>query len=84
MIKLFEPIVDLSFHQRLGFEDKEHTGQICNGSDDYLIVPGGQPPRVPITAVRALTVAQRQQLLQAAGMPARHSHTTTQPAPPKN
>ncbi|HEY3850937.1 MAG TPA: DUF6491 family protein, partial [Steroidobacteraceae bacterium] len=30
VIKLFEPVFDLSFKQGLGFEDREHTGQICN------------------------------------------------------
>lgn len=84
VIKLFEPVFNLSFHQGLGFKDREHTGQICNNGDDYLIVPGWQPPQVPIVAVRALTTAEQDQLLRAAGMPVPHSRTATQPAPPKN
>jgi hypothetical protein len=28
LIKLFEPVIDLSFKQGLGFQDKEHSGQI--------------------------------------------------------
>jgi hypothetical protein len=48
VIKLFEPVFNLSFKQDLGFEDKEQFGQICNNGDDYLVVPGWQPPQVPI------------------------------------
>lgn len=84
VIKLFEPVFDLSFKQRLGFLDREHTGQICNDGDDYLLVPGWQPPQVPITAVRALTTAQRNELLQAAGMPVPHPHTPPPAEPPKS
>jgi hypothetical protein len=84
VIKLFEPVLDLSFKQGLGFEDKEHAGQICNNGDDYLIVPGWQPPQVPIVAVHALTMAEQDQLLRAAGKPAPHARTPTQPAPAKN
>jgi hypothetical protein len=84
VIKLFEPVFDLSFKQGLGFEDKEHTGQICNNGDDYLIVPGWQPPQVPIVAVHALTMAEQDQLLRAAGKPVPHPRAATQPVPPKN
>ena len=84
VIKLFEPVFSLSFKQGLGLEDREHTGQICNNGDDYLVVPGWQPPQVPIVAVHALTMAEQDQLLQAAGKPVPHPHTATQPAPPKN
>jgi len=84
VIKLFEPVFSLSFHQALAFEDKEHVGQICNNGDDYLLVPDGQPPRVPIVAVRALTMADQDRLLQAAGLPVPHSRAAAPPAPPKN
>jgi hypothetical protein len=47
VVKLFEPVFDLNFKQGLGFEDREHTGQICNSGDDYLLVPGWAPPEVP-------------------------------------
>ncbi len=81
MIKLFEPVFDLGFHQRLGFIDREHTGQICNDGDDFLEVPGGEPPQVPISAVRALTRAEQDELLQAAGLPVPHSHTAAASRP---
>jgi Family of unknown function (DUF6491) len=85
VIKLFEPVFDLSFKQGLGFKDKEHTGQICNNGDDNLIVPGWQPPEVPIVAVHALTMAEQDQLLRAAGKPVPHPRTGAvygvQPAP---
>jgi hypothetical protein len=84
VIKLFEPVFDLSFKQGLGLEDREHTGQICNDGDDYLVVPGWQPPQVPIVAVHALTMSEQNQLLRAAGKPVPHAHTAAQPAPPKN
>jgi hypothetical protein len=67
LVKLFEPVFDLGFYLRLGFEDVEHTGQICNGSDDYLIVRGYTPPRIPIVAVHELTKAQQTALLRSAG-----------------
>jgi hypothetical protein len=82
VIKLFEPVFNLSFHQGLGFEDKEHTGQICNNGDDYLVVPGWQPPQVPIIAVHALTASEQDELLRAAGKPV-PQHPATQPTSPQ-
>jgi hypothetical protein len=79
VIKLFEPVFNLSFDQGLGFEDREQTGQICNNGDDYLIVPDWQPPQVPIVAVHALTMAEENQLLQAAGKPVPHSASHSPP-----
>ncbi len=84
VIKLFEPVFSLSFKQGLGLEDREHSGQICNNGDDYLVVPGWQPPQVPIVAVHALTLAEQDQLLEAAGIPVRHPNTATEPTPPRN
>jgi hypothetical protein len=84
VVKLFEPVFNLSFKQGLGFEDKEHTGQICNDGDDYLLVPGWQPPQVPIVAVHALTMDEQAQLLRAAGKPVPRPRSATQPAPPKS
>jgi hypothetical protein len=82
VIKLFEPVFNLGFKQGLGLEDKEHSGQICNDGDDYLIVPGWQPRQVPIVAVHAITMAEQAQLLKAAGKPVpRPYKTATQPAP---
>ncbi len=89
VIKLFEPVFSLSFKQGLGFEDREHTGQICSNGDDYLLVPGWQPPQVPIVAVHALTPAEQARLLQAAGKRIPHSsagpqpNAAPQPAPPQ-
>jgi hypothetical protein len=84
VIELFEPVFSLSFKQALGFEDKEHTGQICNNGDDYLLIPGEQPSRVPIVAVHALTMDEQDQLFEAAGKPLAHPRTATQSAPPKH
>lgn len=67
LVKLFEPVFDLSFHLNLGFEDVERTGQICNDADDYLIVRGYVPPRVPIVAVHKITMAEQAALLRSAG-----------------
>lgn len=84
VIKLFEPVFSLSFKQGLGFEDREHSGQICNNGDDYLVVPGFQPPQVPIVAVHALTPDQEDQLLQAAGKPLPKRRAAAPPPPPAN
>ena len=68
LIKLFRPLVGLRFHQALGFRDAEHTGQICNDSQDELVVRGrGGQPSVPIVAVHTITPAEHVQLLKAAG-----------------
>jgi hypothetical protein len=83
VVKLFEPVFSLGFKQGLGFEDKEHVGQICNDGDDYLLVPGWQPPNVPIVAVHALTADEENHLLSAAGLPVPRAHTATQTSPAK-
>jgi hypothetical protein len=82
VVKLFEPVFNLGFKQGLGFEDREHVGQICNEGDDYLLVPGWQPPRVPIVAVHALTRGEEDRLLVAAGLPVPRAHTTAKTTPP--
>jgi hypothetical protein len=64
LVKLFEPIYDLQFHESLGFEDIEHNGQLCK--DDYVVARGEIPRRTPITAVRALTPDQAKQIIAAA------------------
>jgi hypothetical protein len=84
VIKLFEPVFSLKFKEGLGLDDREHTGQICNDGDDYLLVPGWQPPQVPIVAVHALTTEEQAHLLQVAGKPVPKTPTVTQSAPPKN
>jgi hypothetical protein len=63
LIALFEPVPDLRFHRRLGLEDDEGTGLICDRSLAGLVVPHWQPHRVPIVAVHALTQPQLQRLL---------------------
>jgi len=65
LVKLFEPVPDLSFHDRVGFDDGDHDGQICSLGDD-VIVRGSFEQHVPITAVRALTPDQVKQLKAAA------------------
>jgi hypothetical protein len=83
VVKLFEPVFSLGFKEALAFEDREHNGQICNNGDDYLVVPGFQPPQVPIVAIHALTPEQEDQLLQVAGkpLPKRHAAAAATPAP---
>jgi hypothetical protein len=63
LVKLLEPVPNLKFHQRLGFEDDEHTGRICDHSMDDLVVPHWQPHRIPIVAVHRLSAPERQLLL---------------------
>ena len=61
LVKLFQPIPDLIYHDKIGFEDGNHNGQICSLGDD-LIVHGPFPLRVPISAVRVLTLSEVRQL----------------------
>ena len=65
LIKLFEPVPVLKFRERLGFLNSEHTGMICDGTMDDLVVPDWQPARIPIVAVRQLTSPEAQDLLAA-------------------
>ena len=83
VIKLFEPVFSLKFKEGLGLDDREHTGQICNDGDNYLLVPGWQP-QVPIVAVHALTTDEQARLLQVAGKPEPKPPMATLPAPIKN
>jgi hypothetical protein len=67
LVKLFAPIVDLQFHERLGFQGGAgDPGQIC-GDNAYVIVGGAIPDREPVIAVRALTPTQAKRLLSAPG-----------------
>jgi Family of unknown function (DUF6491) len=63
LIKLFAPVPNLKFDQRLGFQDVEHSGMICDGEVDNLAVPHWGPRRIPIVAVRKLTVPEERSLL---------------------
>src|SRR6185437_247026 len=44
LIKLMYPVFDLPLHINLGFQDVDHTGQICNDSRDNLVVPHYHAP----------------------------------------
>jgi hypothetical protein len=70
LVQLFEPVPTLRFAERLGFEDVEHTGMICNGAADDVIVPNWQPHRIVITAVHQVTPEEARQLLLANGLKA--------------
>ena len=63
LIKLFEPVPTLKFKERLGFADAERTDMICNDAMDDLVVPHWEPNRIPIVAVRKLTVPEAEHLL---------------------
>ncbi|HEX2790646.1 MAG TPA: DUF6491 family protein [Steroidobacteraceae bacterium] len=66
LLKLFEPVPELNFKERVGFEDSDHNGMLC-GYGDYLVVRDEVAPwRVPIVAFRKLTPEQAKQLLPAA------------------
>jgi|SRR5580658_5285022 hypothetical protein len=70
LLKLFEPIPELNFKQRVGFEDSDHDGQLCGNGADYLVVRDDTvPQRVPIVAFRKLSPAEAKQLLPAAKAP---------------
>jgi Family of unknown function (DUF6491) len=78
LIKLFAPVPGLKFDQRLGFQDVEHSGMICNGELDNLVVPHWAPHLIPIVAVRRLSAAQERQLLAE-----NHINRPPRSAPPK-
>ncbi|HEY7929663.1 MAG TPA: DUF6491 family protein [Steroidobacteraceae bacterium] len=75
LVQLFQPIPTLRFAQRLGFEDVERSGMICNNAADYAIVPNWQPHRVTITAVHQVTEQEARQLLLANGLKAPRQKT---------
>ena len=64
LVKLFAPVIDLDFHQTLGFEDTAHNGELCAGDD--LIARGSVPRRMAISAVRSLSPQQAKDLRAAA------------------
>jgi hypothetical protein len=68
LVQLFEPVPTLKFAERLGFEDVERTGQICNSAQDYVLVPNWTPHRIPITAVRQVTRQEARGLMLANGL----------------
>lgn len=70
LLQLFEPIPTLKFAERMGFEDVERTGRICDSAADYALVPNWQPHRVVITAVHQVTEEEARQLLLANGLKA--------------
>jgi hypothetical protein len=65
LIKLSQPVPDLSSHESLGFDAGRHDGRICGVPGDLLVRTPG-PQRVAVSAVRALTGAQVKQLKTAA------------------
>jgi hypothetical protein len=64
LVKLFAPVIDLDYHQTLGFEDTAHSGELCRGDD--LIARGSSPRRMGISAVRSLSPQQAKDLRAAA------------------
>ena len=68
LVQLFAPVPTLQFAERLGFEDVERTGMICNNAQDDVIIPNWTPHRVPITAVRQLTRPEARALMQSNGL----------------
>jgi hypothetical protein len=75
LLKLFEPVPELNFKERVGFEDSDHNGMLCGNGGDYLVLRDDiGPRRVPIVAFRKLTPEQLKQFLPASKTPA------TQPA----
>jgi hypothetical protein len=86
LLKLFEPVPDLNFKERVGFEDSDHTGMLCGNGADYLVLRDDiGPRRVPIVAFRKLTPEQLKQFLPAAKtsatQPANAQPASAQPPP---
>jgi hypothetical protein len=66
LLKLFAPVQDLDFKQRVGFEDSDHNGQLCGFGDDLVVHDEIGARRTPIVAFRRLTPEQLRQLLPPA------------------
>jgi hypothetical protein len=70
LLKLFAPVPELNFKQRVGFEDSDHNGQLCGNGDNLVVRDEGSSWRTPIVAFRKLTPEQAKQLVQAGKSPA--------------
>jgi Family of unknown function (DUF6491) len=70
LLKLFAPVQDLDFKQRVGFEDSDHNGQLCGFGDDLVLRDEIGERRTPIVAFRKLTPEQLHQLLPGTKSPA--------------
>ena len=83
LLKLFEPVPELNFKQRVGFEDSDHDGRLCGDGGDYLVVRDDSVPlRVPIVAFRKLTAEQARQLLPPSKTSAAQGANSQPPPPP--
>src|ERR1700683_3533257 len=83
LLKLFEPVPELNFKQRVGFEDSDHDGRVGGDGGDYLVGRDDSVPlRVPIVAFRKLTPEQARQLLPPAKTPAAQGANSQPPPPP--
>jgi hypothetical protein len=70
LLKLFAPVQDLDFKERVGFEDSDHNGQLCGFGDDLVVRDEIGARRTPIVAFRRLTPEQLRQLLPPTRSPA--------------
>ena len=70
LLKLFAPVPELDFKQRVGFEDSDHNGQMCGNGDDLVVRDEISARRMPIVAFRKLTPEQARQLLPPGKSPA--------------
>jgi len=71
LVELMQPVLTLKFAERLGFEDVERSGQICDSAQDFALIPNWQPHRIPIVAVHQLTRRQARTLMLANGLKVR-------------
>jgi hypothetical protein len=70
LLKLFAPVPDLDFKQRVGFEDSDHNGELCGFGDNLVLRDEIGARRTPIVAFRKLTPEQLRQLLPGTKPPA--------------
>ena len=83
LVKLLQPIPDLSFHLALGFEDTDHMGRVCRiGS--FVSVGQPMPWRAPVAAVRALTPDEVKQVKNAAKTKGKGTVATPATSTPAN
>jgi len=64
LVKLFAPVPELPFKERIGFESTGASNQLCRMDD--LLVRGEAPRRIPIVALRRISSDEAKQLLKPA------------------
>ena len=77
LLKLFAPVPELNFKQRVGFEDSDHNGQLCGNGDDLVVRDEISARRMPIVAFASLQGKAAAAAGQVAGAQTHHLSSLT-------